>query len=137
MIRVCVIAIVVAACSATPHPEQKTRPTNAEPEDAPALNYRVGPGGFPLPHDAESIELRADDTASNYQIQRPQAEVVAEMRANLAKLGFTIDKELPNGTIQWMISKGEEHLYVSIPQKDDNTMLIITVRKPGDASSAF
>ena len=131
------VLVVLLACSSTPRPEQTTRPTNAEPEDAPATNYRAGPGGFPIPRDAESVVIATKGNAVNYQVPRPQAEVVAELRVNLAKLGFRIDKELPNGTIQWMVSKGDEHIYISIPKNNDQTLLILTVKNSGDSAADF
>jgi hypothetical protein len=98
--------------------------------DAAGGHYKLGPAGFPVPEDALPIESSTDANDFTFEMQRPQDPVVAELKANLATLGFTIDDEYvaPSGSIHWVITRGAKTYEVSVAGQLMRSLLIVTVK---------
>ncbi len=91
-------------------------------------NYRLGPANFPIPKDASTVEdIPPDHT---FQIERKQPEVVAELKVNLAQMGFSIDDEYveDRSHTHWYITKDRVTYKVTVAgDSNDRTMIILTV----------
>lgn len=95
---------------------------------ADAINYRVGPAGFPVPKDAATVEDTPPD--HTFKIERKQSAVVAELRVNLAQMGFSIDSEFveDDSHTHWYITKDNLHYGVTVAgDAQDHTLIILTI----------
>lgn len=95
-----------------------------------ARNYQPGPAGFPVPADAATVEDTPPD--HTFRIERKQAEVMAELRVNLAQMGFAIEDEYVEDRdhTHWYITKpGQPVVYKVTVAGDtnDHTLIILTV----------
>jgi hypothetical protein len=91
-------------------------------------NYRIGPAGFPVPKDAATVEDTPPD--HTFEIERKQPEVVAELKVNLAQMGFKIDDEYveDRSHTHWYITKDAVTYKVTVAgDANDRTMIILTV----------
>ena len=97
--------------------------------DAAGGHYKLGPGGFPIPDDALPVESSTDAHDFTFEMQRPQDPVVADLKANLATLGFSIDDEYvaPSGSIHWVITRDAKVYKVSVAGQLMRSLLIVTV----------
>jgi hypothetical protein len=76
-------------------PPADTPTADVPPADTPTAAFVAGPGGVPLPQDAvQNTEMpNAGGKMSVYEVPRSREEVGAELKANLAADGWTIDSE--------------------------------------------
>ncbi|MEO8842906.1 MAG: hypothetical protein ABI591_07085 [Kofleriaceae bacterium] len=91
-------------------------------------NYRLGPAGFPVPKDAATVEDTPPD--HTFQIERKQPEIVAELKVNLAQMGFEIVDEYVEDSshTHWYITKEAATYKVTVAgDANDRTMIILTV----------
>jgi hypothetical protein len=134
-VRLVAVVVIAACASRGGGPEtQPVVPTtvleskgSASAPDATA-NYRIGPAGFPVPKDAATVEDTPPD--HTFQIERKQPEVVAEIKVNLAQMGFKIDDEYveDRSHTHWYITKDAVTYKVTVAgDANDRTMIILTV----------
>jgi hypothetical protein len=97
--------------------------------DAGAGNYVSGPGEFPVPADARPVESSTDAHDFTFEMPRAQEPVVAELKRNLAALGFSIEDEYvaPAGSMHWVITRGAKVYKVSVAGQLMRSLLIVTV----------
>jgi hypothetical protein len=92
------------------------------------INYRPGPASFPIPKDASTVEDTPPD--HTYKVERRQPEVMAELKVNLAQMGFKIDDEYVEDVAHthWYITREAVVYRVSIAGDAENhTLIILTV----------
>lgn len=95
---------------------------------ADAIGYRSGPAGFPIPKDASTLEDTPPD--HTFKIDRKQTAVIAELRVNLAQMGFSIDSEYVEDSTHthWYITKNNVHYGVTVAgDAQDHTLIILTI----------
>ena len=134
--RLGVVVLVIAACASrgggpSTQPVVPTAVLEAKGSaSAPdgTTNYRMGPAGFPVPKDASTVEDTPPD--HTFAIDRKQAEVVTELKVNLAQMGFKIDDEYieDRSHTHWYITKDAVTYKVTVAgDANDRTMIILTV----------
>ncbi|HEY0253957.1 MAG TPA: hypothetical protein VGC41_20645 [Kofleriaceae bacterium] len=97
---------------------------------AEKINYTYGPAGFPVPKDASTVEDVPPD--HTFKIERKLTEVLAELRVNLAQMGFKIEDEYVEDRdhIHWYITKAGEPVVYKVSVAGDaseHTLIILTV----------
>ncbi len=95
---------------------------------ADAVSFLAGPGGFPVPRDAEAVEDAPPD--HTFKIPRRQPEVVTELKVNLAQQGFKIVDEYVEDLTHthWYITKGAVVYKVSVAgDRDEHALIILTI----------
>jgi hypothetical protein len=95
---------------------------------ADETNYRNGPAGFPIPKDASTVEDTPPD--HTFKILRRQPEVVAELKVNLAQMGFKIEDEFVEDTVHthWYITHGSVVYRVSVAgDSEGHSLIILTI----------
>lgn len=137
------VCMFVIACGPTAIPvtEKVTVPTNmqdagAEPvkPDAPKKpaqafvagpgTWKVGPGDFPIPGDADDGTQMINNLV--YQIPRPRDSVHEEVLKHIATLGYTVQKDaLFMGGYRMMLTNKEGRTYeVSVTENDDTSTIM-------------
>jgi hypothetical protein len=81
-------------------------------EDSKALGFKPGPGGFPVPSDADAGEAVGVDN-TGYKIPRPKDAVYAQLRPELERLGFRIETYLPQPASHRMIMFKDTYKYIA------------------------
>lgn len=130
------IAIVAGACGQRGGgaPTRATVPTAVlEPGSGSGagvdtVNYRQGPASFPIPKDASTVEDTPPD--HTYKIERRLSEVTAELKVNLAQMGFKIEDEYVEDVAHthWYITRDAVVYRVSIAgDAQGHTLIILTV----------
>ena len=128
-----VVALVAACATRGGAPTREVVPNAVlDPSKGSATvetnNYRLGPAGFPVPHDATTIEDTPPD--HTFQIPRKQPEVVGELKVNLAQMGFKIVDEYVEDPVHthWYITKDVATYKVTVAgDTHDKTLIILTV----------
>jgi len=95
---------------------------------ADTTSYRAGPAGFPVPKDAATVEDTPPD--HTFKIERKQSAVIAELRVNLAQMGFSIDSEYVEDAdhTHWYITRDNVHYEVTVAgDAQDHTLIILTI----------
>ena len=134
--RLGVVVLAIAACASrgggpstqpvVPTAVLETKGSASAPDAT--TNYRMGPAGFPVPKDASTVEDTPPD--HTFAIDRKQAEVVTELKVNLAQMGFKIDDEYieDRSHTHWYITKDAVTYKVTVAgDANDRTMIILTV----------
>lgn len=137
------VCMFVIACGPTAIPvtEKVTVPTNmqdAGPEpvkpDAPNKpvqafvagpgTWKVGPGDFPIPGDADNGTQMINNLV--YQIPRPRDSVHEEVLKHIATLGYTVQKDtLFMGGYRMMLTNKDGRTYeVSVTENDDTSTIM-------------
>jgi hypothetical protein len=134
-VKLACLLLAIAACASRgggPETEPVVPTTVLESgSNAPPptdTNYRLGPANFPVPKDASTVEETPPD--HTFSVLRKQAEVVAELRVNLAQMGFSIDDEYQEDRTHthWYITKQHVTYKVSVAgDSADKTLIILTV----------
>lgn len=136
-----VIALAAAACGKpAPRPiDMTTVPTNAPDADlgpqpakkvvAASPGWRIGPGNFPLPADADSgTQMMGDDIT--FQIPRDRDAVHAQLVAKLAADGYKLDTEqVVLGGYRMEIHSADHQYFVSVTENGDTSLMTITVKE--------
>ncbi len=142
------VLLFVMACGPTAIPvtERVTVPTNAqdagpEPVKGTAAKpgtpskpvakgpgtWKVGPGDFPLPGDADDGTQMVNNLV--FQIPRPRDDVHAELKKHIEALGYTIHKEplFMEGYRMEITNKDGRRFDVSVTENDaDSTIMQVT-----------
>ena len=129
---------LLVACGGSPAPrpiDVTTVPTNeptvvAAPITAVAEAWREGPGGFPLPSDADAgTQMMGTDTT--FVITRTRDEVHQQLRTKLAADGYVIDEDkVAMGGHRMKVHKDDQAFLVSVTDNDGATLLTVTVKTP-------
>lgn len=140
-------AILLAGCGSTPAPQEpKTAPTTtadtaAVATDAPpgkpddtvaAPKSKEGPGGFPLPVDAEKDEQKSAGPIAVFVVPRGKGSALEEMHAILAAEGWKIDSEEAspsNAAMRLTVSKNGDTFKVSVTGDETKAAIIVTPPK--------
>lgn len=131
------IAVLLVACGgpSAPRPiDVKTLPTNQDTSATPtttvavARPWRDGPGGFPLPSDADAgMQMMDDDTT--FQIPRLRDDVHTALLAKLSVDGYVVDDEkFLMGGYRMTVHKGDQRYVVSVTENDEATLMTVTVK---------
>ncbi len=130
--------LLVACGKPPPRPTDITTiPTNApDAAVAPVVtghqvaagSWKVGPGEFPVPSDAdEGTQMMHDDIT--FSIPRMRDEVYEQLLAKLKTDGFVVDKEqFIMGGHRMNIHHGPQSYYVSVTENGETTLMTITVK---------
>jgi len=81
-----------------------------------------------VPKDAATVEDTPPD--HTFKVDRKQTAVVAELRVNLAQMGFSIDSEYVEDATHthWYITKDNLHYEVTVAgDAQDHTLIILTI----------
>ncbi|MEO8549998.1 MAG: hypothetical protein ABI678_08490 [Kofleriaceae bacterium] len=128
------LVLVLAACGRRGGgaPTRATIPTTVLDPGAGSgtdtVSYRQGPASFPIPKDASTVEDTPPD--HTYKVERRQAEVMAELRVNLAQMGFKIEDEYVEDVAHthWYITREAVVYRVSIAgDAQGHTLIILTI----------
>lgn len=95
---------------------------------ADAVSFQTGPGGFPIPRDASTVEDEPPD--HTFKVPRRQPEVVTELKVNLAQQGFKIDDEYIEDLLHthWYITRDRVAYKVTVAgDADEHTLIIVTI----------
>jgi hypothetical protein len=89
---------------------------------------RAGPAGFPVPRDAETVEDTPPD--HTFKVPRRLAEVIGELKVNLAQMGFKIVDEYVEDAqhTHWYITRDAVTYKVTVAgDAADHTLIILTI----------
>lgn len=101
-------------------------------ETSSALGFKPGPGGFPVPSDADAGQAVGVDN-TGYNIPRPKDAVYAQLRPELEKLGFEIATYMPQPNSHRMILYKDALKYIaSVTVTDDKTCTLFVTVGPTD-----
>jgi hypothetical protein len=95
---------------------------------ADAVSFLSGPGGFPMPRDAATIEDAPPD--HTFKVPRRQPEVITELKVNLAQQGFKIDDEYVEDLLHthWYITRAGVAYKVTVAgDTQEHTLIIVTI----------
>ncbi len=95
---------------------------------ADAVSFLTGPGGFPIPRDAATVEDAPPD--HTFKVPRRQPEVVTELKVNLAQQGFKIDDEYVEDLLHthWYITRAGVAYKVTVAgDTQERTLIIVTI----------
>jgi len=139
-VKALVLSMLVACGKPAPRPTDITTiPTNAP--DAPgttapdgstpaATTWNEGPGGFPLPADADAgTQMLGHDIT--FQIPRMRDEIHTQLLAKLAADRYVVDTEqFVMGGYRMAIHRAADgqKFFVSVTENDDSTLMTITVK---------
>lgn len=113
---------------ALPTGEAVPLPPAAGTADSTSVGFKPGPGGFPVPSDADAGQAVGVDN-TGYIIKRPKDAVVAQLRPELEKLGFRIETQIPQANSHRMIMFKDNYKFIAIVTTTDaaTCTLFITV----------
>ncbi|MBA3454353.1 MAG: hypothetical protein H0T42_14770 [Deltaproteobacteria bacterium] len=103
-------------------------PPAAGSDSGVGSGFKPGPGGFPVPSDADAGKpVGADDTG--YNIARPKDAVYAQLRPELEKLGFKIESYIPQPKSHQLIMYKDNYKFTANVTEIDaaSSTLLITV----------
>ena len=132
------VAVVIGACGGPSRPraiDVKTVPTNEQDTSvtptttvAVAQAWREGPGGFPLPSDADAgTQMMGDDIT--FSIPRSRDDVHTALIAKLSADGYVLDHEkVALGGYRMTVHRGEQRYLVSVTENDASTLMTVTVK---------
>jgi hypothetical protein len=136
----CAFVLLGACGTPSPRPtDLATIPTHApdaagttapDARVAAAATWRDGPGGFPLPTDADAgTQMLGHDIT--FQIPRVRDEIHTQLLAKLAADGYVVDTEqLVMGGYRMSIHRTADGqmFFVSVTENGDSTLMTITVK---------
>jgi hypothetical protein len=137
-VRALLLCVLVACGTAAPRPTDlttipTTAPAGTTAPDAPTAapaRWNDGPGGFPLPADADAgTQMLGHDIT--FQIPRTRDEIHTQLLAKLAADGYVVDTEqLVLGGYRMAIHRGADgqKFFVSVTENDASTLMTITVK---------
>ena len=100
--------------------------------DASSSGFKPGPGGFPVPSDADAGQAVGVDN-TGYNIPRPKDAVYAQLRPEIEKQGFTVDKYIAQANSHRMIIYKDRLKYIaSVTYTDDKSCTLFVTVSPTD-----
>jgi hypothetical protein len=100
--------------------------------DSSASGFKPGPGGFPVPSDADAGQAVGVDN-TGYNIPRPKDTVYAQLRPELEKQGFRIETYIPQPDSHRMIMYKDQLKYIaSVTTTDDKSCTLFVTVGPTD-----
>jgi len=142
-IRVIVVAALLAAgCGgskqariegpAPPVGEAVPLPPAAGTDSSMGVGFKVGPGGFPVPSDADGGKAVGVDN-TGYNIPRNKDVVYAQLRPKLEEMGFRIETYLPQPNSHRMIMyKDNYKIIASVTTTDEKSCTLFITVSPAD-----
>lgn len=101
-------------------------PPAAGSDSGVGTGFKPGPGGFPIPSDADAGKaVGADNTGFN--IPRPKDVVYAQLRPELERVGFKIESYIPQPNSHQLIMYKDSYKYVASVSTNDDTSCTLSI----------